>query len=351
MLTIASQTFLGSRGGIARVCELTARVAAEGGYSPSLLSVQDEGGRFHDDDFWRGCGGSRTKFLASCWRAGLSGHRLFYDQLGSARAHMWPTQFAKPCGVWLHGIEVWDQLRPDRLHAAHRMGYMLANTHFTRERAIGYHKLFESARVCPLATTEDDPPAETAALDGPPTVLILGRLDNINQAYKGHKELIDIWPSVVDAVPGARLIAVGTGPSLEWHRSLAASSRAAGYIDIRGFEPESRLPDIWKSTVVFAMPSRGEGFGLSYIEAMRWGVPVIASTHDAGREVNIHNETGLNVDLEHQSELADALIELLRDRDLARRMGAAGQRRWREHFCYSAFRKRFLGELKYFHAL
>jgi phosphatidyl-myo-inositol dimannoside synthase len=111
------------------------------------------------------------------------------------------------------------------------------------------------------------------------------------------------------------------------------------------------LPDIWKSTVVFAMPSRGEGFGLSYIEAMRWGVPVIASTHDAGREVNIHNETGLNVDLEHQSELADALIELLRDRDLARRMGAAGQRRWREHFCYSAFRKRFLGELKYFHAL
>jgi phosphatidylinositol alpha-1,6-mannosyltransferase len=115
-----------------------------------------------------------------------------------------------------------------------------------------------------------------------------------------------------------------------------------------GFVPESSLPDLWKRTVVFAMPSRGEGFGLVYIEAMRWGIPVIGSIHDAAREVNVHNETGLNVDLTRKDELRDSLIELLRDRDLARRMGAAGQRRWHEHFRYSAFRTRFSAEMKRF---
>lgn len=347
-LTVAAQTFLGLRGGIARVSQLTARVALEAGYPTSLLSVQNEAGSFQGSRNWRGCGGSRVRFVAGCWKAGLAGDRIFYDQLGSARAHIHPRSLARSCGVWVHGIEVWEQLRADRLRAAHRMSFMLANSHFTRERAIDYHKVFESARVCWLGTSEDELPEAPAPLDGPPTVFILGRLDAVDMAYKGHKELIEIWPSVVAGAPGARLVIVGTGPSLDWHRGLAASSPCAALIDVVGLEPESALAERWRKAIVFAMPSRGEGFGLTYIEAMRWGVPVIASTHDAGSEVNVHGETGLNVNLARSHELRDALVELLRDRDLARRMGLAGQRRWREHFCYSAFSARFAEQLRWF---
>jgi phosphatidylinositol alpha-1,6-mannosyltransferase len=346
VLTVASQTFLGSRGGIARVCELTARVALESGYPLCLLSVQDEGGAYQDAEFWRGCNGSRAKFVVECGRAALRGDRILYDQLGTGRAHIWPAKLTRPSGVWIHGIEVWDQLRADRLRVAHRLAFILANTNFTRERAIGYDKVFQSARVCWLATYEDDAPVEAADLDGPPIVLILGRLDDA--AYKGHKELIEAWPAVVNAVPEARLVIVGTGPSLDRHRSLAAASKAAAYIDVVGFLADSSLPKLWRRTVVFAMPSRGEGFGLAYIEAMRWGVPVVASVHDAGSEVNIHNETGLNVDLNRRTDLTDSLIELLRNRDLAHRMGAAGQRRWYKYFRYSAFRDRFSEELRRF---
>jgi len=84
---------------------------------------------------------------------------------------------------------------------------------------------------------------------------------------------------------------------------------------------------------------------------MRWGIPVIASTHDAGQEVNIHNVTGLNVSLDRKDELMDGIIWLLRDRDVARRFGAAGQRRWRKYFRYSAFRERLEKELDYFYNL
>jgi glycosyltransferase involved in cell wall biosynthesis len=84
---------------------------------------------------------------------------------------------------------------------------------------------------------------------------------------------------------------------------------------------------------------------------MRWGIPVVASTHDSAQEVNIHNVTGLNVDLDREHQLRDSLVELLRDRDLAARLGASGQARWQKHFSYSAFRKRFSAELEYFHRL
>jgi phosphatidylinositol alpha-1,6-mannosyltransferase len=229
------------------------------------------------------------------------------------------------------------------------MNYMVTNSHFTRERATSYDPVFAAARVCWLGTAEDDPPDSLAPLDGPPVVTVIGRLDNA--AYKGHRELIEAWPSVVDAVPGAELIIVGAGPSLEKHRSLAAASAAAEFIKLVGFEPDSALPERWRRSVVFAMPSRGEGFGLAYVEAMRWGVPVIASVHDAGQEVNVNDLTGFNVDLDRKDALRDAVIALLRDRDLAARMGAAGHRRWRESFCYSAFRDRFLLELAHFTGL
>lgn len=346
MLTIASQTFFGPRGGISRVCELTARVAIEEGYSLSLLSVQNEGGAYEQDGFWQGCGGSRLKFVAACARAAMRGDHILFDQLGTARAHALLSKFTRPGGVWIHGIEVWEQMRPDRLRAARSAGFMVANSNFTRQRAIAFNRTFESADVCWLATPEDVPPEAPAALDGAPVVLILGRLDCA--AYKGHKELIEAWEAVIKAVPEARLIIAGTGPFIDRYRTMASSSAAAACIDILGFVQESLLRDLWRRAVVFAMPSRGEGFGLAYIEAMRWGIPVLASVHDAGQEVNVHGETGFNVDLARPTDLRDSLVELLRDRDLAARLGRAGQRRWREHFCYSAFRRRFSTQLERF---
>jgi phosphatidylinositol alpha-1,6-mannosyltransferase len=339
VLTVAAQTFLGSRGGISRVCELTARVAIEMGYPVELLSVQNEGGHAEGSGLWRGYGGSRSRFVIGCARAALNGHRILYDQLGTARTHTLMSRLAAPSGVWIHGIEVWEELRRDRLRAARNVSLMIANTSFTRERAMRQDKIFESADVCWLSTWEDEPPAAPAALDGPPVVLILGRLDEA--AYKGHRELINAWPAVLSAVPKARLIIAGTGPLLENYRSLVAAGAASANIDITGSIPDSSLPELWKRTVVFAMPSRGEGFGLTYIEAMRWGIPVIASIHDAGGEVNVNGQTGLNVDLTRPDELIEALIALLQNRDLAMQFGFAGQARWRQHFCYSAFRHRF----------
>ena len=102
---------------------------------------------------------------------------------------------------------------------------------------------------------------------------------------------------------------------------------------------------LWNRASVFAMPSRGEGFGLVYIEAMWRSVPVIASVHDAGQEVNVDGETGFNVSLDRKNELADRLIELLTNADQRRRMGENGLARWREHFRFSRFKDRFLAIL------
>jgi phosphatidylinositol alpha-1,6-mannosyltransferase len=96
------------------------------------------------------------------------------------------------------------------------------------------------------------------------------------------------------------------------------------------------------------MPSQGEGFGLVYIEAMRHGLPVIATDTDAAPEVVVHGQTGFTVNPKRPDELPDALIHLLRNQDEAVRLGETGRQRWAEHFRYSAFRTRFLPLLREF---
>jgi phosphatidylinositol alpha-1,6-mannosyltransferase len=133
----------------------------------------------------------------------------------------------------------------------------------------------------------------------------------------------------------------GDGPGRAVLHELVSRSRVRGQIEFRGHVPEERVEALWSRATLFAMPSLREGFGLAYIEAMRHALPVLASVHDAAPEINLDGITGHNVDLGRPGALVDRLVHLLRDRDAARALGRAGQARWREHFTYSAFRRRF----------
>jgi phosphatidylinositol alpha-1,6-mannosyltransferase len=165
-------------------------------------------------------------------------------------------------------------------------------------------------------------------------------VSRVNEPYKGHDELIDCWPRVAAAIPGARLTFAGRGGRLEAVRARAEASPVAAAIEVLGFVPDDQLDDLYASADVFAMPSRGEGFGFVYTEAMRHGLPVIASQHDAGREVNVDGETGYNVNMDRPEELPDRLIRLLSDPAHAASLGAASRRRWETHFRASAFESR-----------
>lgn len=88
------------------------------------------------------------------------------------------------------------------------------------------------------------------------------------------------------------------------------------------------------------MPSRGEGFGLVYLEAMKAGKPVLAARGSAAEEIVEDERTGLLVDPEDREELRDALDRLAAHPGEARRLGEAGRERWRSEFGVARFRER-----------
>ena len=337
---------MSGKGGISRVARLISRVIGEeiveGRLSASAVVLSDSSPPPGSPMPVTAVSGSRLPFVIRVNLAIVRYTHFIYDFLGMARAHGWLPIVHRPFMSYIHGLEVWPGpwAQADRIASACRASLLISNTAYTRDRATTLHPTFARAKVCWLATEEDTLPPECAKPLGPRRVLILGRMDS--GQYKGHQELIEAWPRVLAAVPDAVLTIAGTGPALLVFQKLASEcGLLPSQIEFRGLVPESKLGELWAETTLLAMPSRGEGFGIVYIEAMRHGVPVIASIHDAAPEVNLDGITGYNVSLDHADELPDRIIHLLRNPTKAAAFGSAGQARWAAHFRYSAFRERF----------
>jgi len=121
-----------------------------------------------------------------------------------------------------------------------------------------------------------------------------------------------------------RLVVVGAGAE---QASLSALSQQLGIDAITLFSgrvPRAAIYAAIKGFDIAAVPSREEGFGLSALEAMAAGVPVVASRVDALQEVVLEGVTGMLCDADDPVGLADALARLVGDAALRQSMGAAG---------------------------
>lgn len=156
---------------------------------------------------------------------------------------------------------------------------------------------------------------------------------------KGQDVLIEGWPQVTAAVPGAHLLIAGTGPREAVLRSRVRQLGLHGDVTLAGELAWGDLPAYYAAGDVFAMPCRTrlggldvEGLGMVYLEAQACGVPVVAGRSGGAPEAVVDGETGHVVDGANPAAVTGAIVSLLRDPDRRATMGAAGrafvERRW-----------------------
>lgn len=181
---------------------------------------------------------------------------------------------------------------------------------------------------------------------GTRVMLIVGRLD-AGEQEKGHRELIEALPAIRLQVPSAELVIVGGGSDEAELRRIAAHSPVANGIFVTGRVSDTMLDELYNAAYAYVMPSRQEGFGLVYLEAMNRALPCIACRNDGGGEIVVHNETGYLIDQPILlPNLVDTLVRLLSDPTLASRMGIAGWHRLRQQYTAEAHQARMVKLLR-----
>jgi phosphatidylinositol alpha-1,6-mannosyltransferase len=162
----------------------------------------------------------------------------------------------------------------------------------------------------------------------PPTVLTVARMQD---PHKGHDVMLQAMSLVRRRLPDARWVVLGDGPLRPRYEDLARRLGVDGAVSFMGAVGDGER-DAWlRRAHVFAMPTRlpdgnrgGEGFGIAYLEAAAYGLPVIAANAGGAVDAVDPGRTGLLIDPTDHTQVADALVSLLAAPDKARVMGARG---------------------------
>lgn len=145
---------------------------------------------------------------------------------------------------------------------------------------------------------------------------------------KDTATLLRAFARVLSAIPAAHLRIVGDGPELARSQALAGDLGLSDNVTFTGaLESTAALAAEYSAARVFALPTLQEGFGIVWLEAMAHGLPIAAVDAGATPEVAPHDVVSLLVPPGDADRLAGQIVRLLRDDELAERLGAAGRRR------------------------
>jgi glycosyltransferase involved in cell wall biosynthesis len=239
----------------------------------------------------------------------------------AAAAYWLKSLTGVPYWVVAHGVEAWGLERADLRRALRHADRLLAVSKYTSERLIEEQDI-AAEKITLLANTFR--PADFRIAAKPeyllsryglkseqPVILTVARLA-AEEKYKGCDRILQALPQIRQSLNQAHYVLVGDGddrPRLE-HMVDALGLRDC--VTFAGFVPKNELCDHYNLCDVFAMPSKGEGFGIVYLEALACGKPVLAGNSDGSVDALLNGELGALVDPDDINEIASSIVGILR---------------------------------------
>jgi glycosyltransferase involved in cell wall biosynthesis len=212
--------------------------------------------------------------------------------------------------------------------AVHRADVVVATSQYSRSRIVEAYgipaqKIVIVPELIDLRSWGERVEQTTGVQTNPPAVLTVAHM----YARKNLGLLMEAYARLRDMGIPFRGWVVGEGPCRAAWERLRDTHHLGGRVMFLGTIPRRDLMACYQRAAIFCLPSRQEGFGIVFLEAMACGKPVVAARTSAVPETVIDSETGLLIDPDDAEALARALAVLLSDPERCRAMGEAGRRR------------------------
>ncbi|MCB0429364.1 MAG: glycosyltransferase family 4 protein [Flavobacteriales bacterium] len=255
-----------------------------------------------------------------------------------------------------HGIDVWNPMPVWKKKALVKADHILAVSSYTRQRILDIFdvapdkvSVFHNTIGYEMRTKPTLAPAARlrekfgfSATDR--VVLTVARLSS-GEAYKGYDKVIAALPEVRKLIPSVRYVILGKYDEGEKQRvdALIMTHGVQDLVRLAGYVDDEVLQAYYNLSDAFVMPSLHEGFGIVFIEAMAYGLPVVAGNKDGSVDALDHGRLGTLVDPENPEEVREAICACLADptqADMEHRLK-------RQHDVYETFGyDRFVENLK-----
>ncbi len=219
-----------------------------------------------------------------------------------------------------HGVEAWNIQRPALQKALHYADRILAVSDYTRDRLLKEQNL-DPNKISVLPNTFDEnrfligsKPTHLLNRYGlkaeQPIILTVNRLC-ASESYKGYDKILEALPQIRQVIPDVHYIIVGKGDDRPRIEQLIRERQLHDCVALAGFVPDPELCDYYNLCDVFAMPSKLEGFGIVYLEALACGKPTLGGDRDGAIDALCHGELGALVDPDDVGAIAQTIIQIL----------------------------------------
>jgi len=251
------------------------------------------------------------------------------------------------CALAIYGIDAWTPHTNPMVRAmVNRIDACWSISDTTTKRFAQWAKVKkERFRLLPPAVelSEFGPGSKPSALvkalalENRKVLLTVGRLVS-EERYKGFDEVLEALPALARERPDITYLICGDGTDRARLEAKAAALGVSERVRFAGYVDETRKADYYRVADAYVMPSRGEGFGIVFLEALACGIPVLGSRADGSREALLDGALGELVD---PADTEDVRRGILRTLERPRRVPVA-----LDQFSEARFRARVAGMMR-----
>jgi phosphatidyl-myo-inositol dimannoside synthase len=246
---------------------------------------------------------------------------ILCGHLNFAPVAFWINRFTGiPYSIIVYGVDAWEIQSRWKIKALHAAQRIISISSYTSDRLIHEQGLppekidllpvtFDASRF-KLSPKPDYLLERYGLKPSQPIILTVTRLSSTD-GYKGYDQILQALPQIKHQLPDVHYILVGKGDDRPRIEQLIDKLGLQDSVTLAGFIPDSELGDHYNLCDVFAMPSRGEGFGIVYLEALACGKPTLGGNQDGAIDALCHGELGALVNPEDVAEIAETLIQIL----------------------------------------
>ncbi|MBD2093909.1 glycosyltransferase [Trichocoleus sp. FACHB-591] len=246
---------------------------------------------------------------------------ILCGHLNFAPVAYWLNRFTGiPYWILVYGVDAWEIESSMKEKALQAAAKIISISQYTRDRLIDEQHLdtnqfsllpvtFDTQRFQP-ASKPDYLLKRYNLTSEQPIILTVARLSRAER-YKGYDKILEALPTIRQTIPNIHYVLVGKGDDRARVEQLITQLGLQGYVTLTGFVPDQELCDHYNLCDVFAMPSKGEGFGIVYLEALACGKPTLGGNQDGAIDALCQGELGALVDPDDAVQIAQTIIQIL----------------------------------------